>query len=211
MTGRSKRRWYQFSLRALLVFVLLASVGMSWLAVKLERARRQKEAVEAIEKAAGWVVYDYQSENLSAEPPVPRWKRLLLGKDFFFDVVWAELITTGFGDDEAAHLRGLTGLKTLRLNDPQFTDAGLAHLRGLTSLERLYLDGTQVTDAGLVHLEGMTNLQSLGLFLTPVTDAGLGRLRGLTKLEWLNLVDTQATPEGVKKLQEALPECQIHY
>ena len=64
------RRFLQFSLRTLLVVVLLVSIGMSWLAVKLERARRQKEAVRTIEKAAGWVVYDYQSENLSAKPTV---------------------------------------------------------------------------------------------------------------------------------------------
>ena len=39
---RRTRRFLQFSLRALLVFVLLVSVGMSWFAVKLERARRQR-------------------------------------------------------------------------------------------------------------------------------------------------------------------------
>ena len=43
---RRTRRLLQFSLRALLVFVLLVSIGMSWLAVKLEKARRQREAVE---------------------------------------------------------------------------------------------------------------------------------------------------------------------
>ena len=55
---RRTRRFLQFSLRALLVFVLLVSVGMSWLAVKLEKARRQKEAVEALVKLGGTAVYD---------------------------------------------------------------------------------------------------------------------------------------------------------
>ncbi len=35
------------------MFVLLVSIGMSWLGVKLERARRQREAVEAIERLGG--------------------------------------------------------------------------------------------------------------------------------------------------------------
>jgi hypothetical protein len=43
VTEKRKRRWYQFSLRALLVFVLLVSIGMSWLAVRRQRVRRQRE------------------------------------------------------------------------------------------------------------------------------------------------------------------------
>jgi len=45
---RRIRRFLQFSLRSLLVFVLLVSIGLSWLGVKLERARRQREAVRVI-------------------------------------------------------------------------------------------------------------------------------------------------------------------
>jgi hypothetical protein len=44
---RRRRRFLQFTVRSLLVFVLLVSIGMSWFAVKLARARRQREAVEA--------------------------------------------------------------------------------------------------------------------------------------------------------------------
>jgi len=42
MTEKRKRRWFQFSLRSVLIFVLLVSIGLSWLGVKLERARRQR-------------------------------------------------------------------------------------------------------------------------------------------------------------------------
>ncbi len=45
---KPRRRWYQYSLRSLLVLTLLVSVGMSYVAVRMQRARRQKEAVEAI-------------------------------------------------------------------------------------------------------------------------------------------------------------------
>jgi len=58
-TPKPKRRWYQYSLRTLLLFMLLASIGLSWLAVKLKQAREQKEAVRAIEEAGGWVIHDY--------------------------------------------------------------------------------------------------------------------------------------------------------
>jgi hypothetical protein len=163
---KPKRRWFQFSLRTLLIFVLLVSIGMSWLGVKMELARRQREAVEAIEKAGGRVTYDSQVDapffDPLAEPPAPKWVRPILGDDFFCDVTRVQ-VGGSFGDHEASHLKALT------------------------KLVFLYLRETQVTDAGLPHLEG------------------------LTKLEWLGLDGTQITPEGVKKLKEALPDCEFGY
>ncbi len=37
---KPKRRWYQYSLRSLLLFVTLASIGMSWVAWELKYGRR---------------------------------------------------------------------------------------------------------------------------------------------------------------------------
>ena len=42
-----RRRKLQFSLRSLFVVMTLACVGMSWLGIKMQQARRQKEAVDA--------------------------------------------------------------------------------------------------------------------------------------------------------------------
>lgn len=121
------------------------------------------------------------------EPSLPRWLRELVGYDFFFDVVAAYTFQDDFGDDEASHLRALTSLTTLRLDDGKISDVGLEHLAGLTSLEELGLCGTQITDAGLEYLFG---------------------LRGLTLLD---LTDTRVTAEGVRKLQRALSKCEIVY
>ena len=45
---KRKRRRFQFSLRTLLVFVLLVRIGLSWLAVRMDRAEKQRQAVQAI-------------------------------------------------------------------------------------------------------------------------------------------------------------------
>jgi hypothetical protein len=45
-----KLRWFQYSLRSLMLLVLVVSVGMSWVAVKMKRARQQDKAVEEIKK-----------------------------------------------------------------------------------------------------------------------------------------------------------------
>jgi hypothetical protein len=131
---RRRRRLLQFSLRTLLVHVLLVSIGLSRLAVRRERVRRQWEAAKAIENVGGRV------EDEEPETPAPAWFRELLGDDFFF-------------------------LKVLS-----------------------------------VHLDH-----------TPVTDAGLEDLQELSGLRYLSLSWTQITPKGVKKLQEALPDCEIVY
>jgi hypothetical protein len=47
-SSKSPRRWFQYSLRTLLIFVTLFAVACSWFAVKLGQARRQREAVEAL-------------------------------------------------------------------------------------------------------------------------------------------------------------------
>ena len=58
------------------------------------------------------------------------------------------------------------------------TDKGLAHLKGLTSLETLNLENTRgVSDFGLVHLKALTNLRQLDLDGTKVTDAGVQDLQ----------------------------------
>lgn len=117
-------------------------------------------------------------------------------------------------DAALEHLKGLTDIQVLGLNNTGITDAGLVHLRELTSLEHLYLQNNrgkvnQISDSGLEHLKGLTKLWSLNLENTQVTDAGLANLKGMTELRFLRLSDTQVTEEGLRTLKEALPNCQI--
>ena len=99
----------------------------------------------------------------------------------------------------------------LDLKYTKVADAGLVHLEGLPRLTTLNLIGTKVTDVGLEHLVGLAKLESLNLTYAKVTDAGLVHLKGLTNLEQLHLLGTKVTAGGVKKLQQALPNCDISH
>ncbi len=100
-------RWYQFRLRSLFILMILASIGMSWIGIKLQDARRQREIVEEIEKLGGVVSYDYQlAEPYSDVPPGPQWLQTVLGNDCFATVVFVSLCNTGVTDDRLGPHKG---------------------------------------------------------------------------------------------------------
>ncbi len=208
------RRRFQFSLRSLLVLVVVVAVPCSWLAVEMKKAKEQGEAVRAVRDLHGSVHYDYESEDpfgTSWPPPGPVWLRNLVGHDVLSDVNWVILEGTNVTDADLYQLNGLPLLRVLNLKGTKVTDAGLEHLKELRQLRVLTLDSTKVTNAGLECVEGLTELRNLSLDETDVTDAGLKHLRRLTQLEVLSLGEIRITDQGVKNLQAALPRCSICY
>lgn len=214
-----RRRWYQCSLRTLLVLMLLACIGMSYIAVKMQPFRKQHEAVEAIERLGGSVAWGYPLRQ--GESRGRAWLRKLVGDDVFAhpkditvrndagteylteltQVPCLHLIGTQITDAGLEHIKGLTHLRDLMLVNTQVSNSGLEHLKGLTQLQGLSLDSTQVTDVGLEHLKGLTQLQWLSLGYTRVTDVGLEHLKGLTQLQQVSLEGTQVTDACLEHLQ----------
>jgi hypothetical protein len=188
-TPRPKLRWYQFSLRSLLVFVLLFGLGLGWFGAKMRQARRQAAAVEAITRTDGLAYYDF-----NAEPHGIWWFRMhaVLGDDFFNSVVQAYLSheTT---DADLENLEDLPALRDLDCRGTKITGAGLRHLRGLSKLETLDLSFSELTDAGLENLRDLPRLRKLGLNRTKITDTGSRHLKHLAELKELDLSETRIT------------------
>ena len=231
---KSRRRWFQYSLRTLLIVMTVCAALFAWWSHK---ARQQREAVAAIKAAGGEVQYDFKRNHLKQPRYWPTWLVNVLGVDYFASVQWVYLTNTQVTDAGLEHLKGLTAIQLLALKNTQVTDAGLEHIKSLTAMQTLGLSGTQVTDAGLEHIKGFKVLRTLGLSDTHVTDAGLEHLKGLTAMKeqldlsnnpqvtdaglehlmgltamqtlWLN--GTQVTDAGVARLQKALPNCKISH
>jgi Leucine-rich repeat (LRR) protein len=225
---KPKRRWYQYSLRTLMICVTLFALACSWFAVKMQQAKRQREAVEALIKMGGFVGYGYEMNSdgfmriRGVKPPGPEWLQRLLGDDFFNNVVYVNLtdsdVTTDMRNVLVAQgsisppslevtkagleqLETLKQLRTLRLSKTQITDAGLEHLVELKQLRTLFLDETNITDTGLKNLKGLKQLQYLYLNGTHVTDNGLEQLKGLNQLHNLELGNTKITDAGLEHLK----------
>jgi hypothetical protein len=178
--ARSRRWYFRFSVRGLLLLIFVIGCGLGWLARVVRTGQLQRRAVTEIYQAGGWVVYDTewdQSQNMSTwKPQWPKWLVDRLGVDYFGNVVFINLHDRGT-DKVLAQVGRLKYLKQLHRPGFAVSDAGLAHLRRLSDLQLLSLDDTQVTDAGLTHLKGLTGLKWLKLGRTTVTDAGIAELK----------------------------------
>jgi Leucine rich repeat len=235
---KRKRRWFQFSLRTLMIFTAVIAIACGWVARKTEQKRREREALRALAALnPGHLVffYDYQCPpgDVFAEPPGPAWLRKLLGDDFFGSVDGISISQTAAQDASLVHLKYFPELHSVDLSETNITDLGLANLESLTQLEVLFLAGTKITDAGMAHLKDLTQLtmlnfdetgitdaglanmirlpqlQTLYLRETAVTDAGLKHLRTLNQLSMLFLHGAKVSDAGVRELQKALPNCMI--
>ena len=196
-TSRPWRRFLRFSVRGMIVIVLV--IG-GWLGWTVRQAHVQRDAVAAITKAGGNFSYDWEWRDgkgiPAGKPWVPAWIVDRFGVDYFGHVTRVTLFPVA-SDGVLVKVGRLTQLQELNLYRSSVSDAGLSHLKGLTELTRLYLGRTRVTDAGLAHVRGLTNLREFHLESTEVSDAGLVRLNRLSKLAKLDLRDTQVTDAGL--------------
>jgi internalin A len=199
------RRWLRFSLRTLLVFMLLASIGLAWLGNTLLRVRKQRAIVTQIEAAGGRVFYDYQVGWTAKprDPPGPKFLRYLLGDDSFAQVVWVDTwgslgSTTSGEDSDLERLAGLPELNSLSLHSAGFTDEGIPHILNLVSLRQLALHDTRITNGGLERLSAHQSLSGLRLYGATVTDETMLGVGQLSKLERLTLRRTSVTSDGIK-------------
>jgi hypothetical protein len=205
------RRYLRFSVRGLIVLVLVIGAALGWI---VREAHIQRDAVAAIRRAGGSVSYDWEWSDgkpvPGGKPRAPGWVIDLIGADNFGHVTLVILAPPSATDATLAHVGRLTRLQELYVGSPSVSDAGLENLTGLTNLSILSLSGTPVSDRGLAKLMGLIKLFHLNLSDTPITDAGLVSLRGLTKLASVMVGNTQVTDAGVKELNIALPNLTIY-
>jgi hypothetical protein len=203
---RPWRRYLRFSMRGLIVVVLLIGGWIGWI---VRSARVQRDAVAAIKRAGGTALYDWQwhfpsrgpARNASG-PWAPIWLVERIGADYFQNVTNVSLRDSGSSSALVAQIGGFDRLELLMLGGSEISDDALRHLNGLSNLQALHLSGTDVTDRGLKHLKGSVRLKRLSLQGAKVTDSGMVHLQRLTSLEELDLKMTQITDSGLISLRE---------
>jgi internalin A len=135
--ARPWRRYLRISVRGLIVVVLVLGGGLGWV---VNRARVQREAVAAIERAGGSIKYkwDYTVGTLisSEEPAWPKWLLKNVGPNYLAHIAEADL-ARGATDELVRPVAGLKSLETLILRKAKITGPGLAPVAGLADLHNL--------------------------------------------------------------------------
>jgi formylglycine-generating enzyme required for sulfatase activity len=165
---RSKLRWYQYSLKSLLVFTTIVGLVMGLVVVPVHWARQQWGAIQAL-RDLGWVV------TCDPTPSGPAWARKVFGDEMFHNAVAVDS-PPGTSDDEVMNLSHMPELERAYISGEKVTDAGVRRLAGFPRLKTVCLSGTSVGDEGARQLERLENLEQLYLTETRVTDAGVKEL-----------------------------------
>lgn len=210
------------------MMALVAALGLV-LAVWITRARAQRDAVAALGRMGGVVLYDFEFRGVeSPKGPGRRPGRLgrWLGVDFAHDVTKVTFFGRPIPPEADPLLRRLPrlealarrnsplaegelgricGIATIRELDLSFTDLGdegIGQLARLEGLRRLRLGGTRITDGGVAALAACRRLEDLDLFGARLTREGIGRLAGITGLRRVRLkqIDTEEVVAGLPPL-----------
>ncbi len=200
-------------LRALFGLLLVGGMLYGWGAMSYQKARKQAEAVRAIEQAGGRVYLDYQWSDgqviPDARPPQFGWLRDLVGPALLDRAVAVDLRGVEHPDDIVQWLLLLPYLTDMNARDTSLSDEALMTVRRLSSLTRADLAGTAVTSEGIARLGNLRRLASLSLAGTAVSDDCVEVLGGLKLLRQLDLSATQLSPSAVSKLAQRLPKCHM--
>ena len=208
-----KRRWFQFTLRALIALIAVVGILSAWAGIKVRQAQVNK------------IVADCGATVSPYDPPYDDWGPR--GLAVFIDspettdkelrclrvlsrVEYLWVAETNITDQGMHEIGELRDLRVLSLIHTKISDQGLRQLKELRELRALHLGGTKVTDAGLQDLSEMEKLELLGLNGTDVTDKGLDAVAQHKSLRHLDVAKTKVTDAGVDKLQKILPNLRIN-
>ena len=206
---KSRRRWFRFSLRSMLLLVVVIAIPLAW---KVNRARNQRAVVAELRKLNAQIDYYHGYEHYYemeatkgvqrfVPPPGGKWLHDLLGREYFVEVIQVTVDGPQVTDDTLALIAKLPEIKYVNLNSaPGITDDGLVHFANIHNLEGVTLISDRISSAGLMHLTGLKRLKKLW-GAGWITDASLEQISKLNGLELLDIGKVaQITDKGLKHI-----------
>lgn len=168
MAASRKRRWFQFSLRTLLIVFTAGSVWLGWTMYRWRHQQaEQRKAAAAVKELGGEASFSYSDASFLS---------------LFFERHNAEndfmLMEKNIQDDDLKIFASAEMTRGIYLFRNEVTDDGLMHLKNLRHLRLLDLRQNKgITDRGLAHLENLHEMETLILIGTKVTPAGVAELQ----------------------------------
>jgi hypothetical protein len=199
------------------IAISIFAVVLVGLELFLEQSRVQRASIAKL-TAAGATVY-YPPGRASG-------LAILIGEQYFLDVVLVEWDCSDIPNPDLTSLLGLNGLKYLTIKGVKCPPSDLVSIQALPCLTELFFIQCQFSDESLECMGKINSLDTLNLFQTPINDSGLkelahnpnlrclishspvitndglAHLKNLSNLQVLDLSYTEITNQGLKHLGE---------
>lgn len=225
----TRRPWFQFSLRNLLIVILVVGLGLGWFVDRRKKSQAAWASLNAL-----WIGPPTAHDLIGSRSS--RFEKLL-GIDLP-DTAAITIDNTSLGEPFSSPLevgRSLNGLYFIcHISGPdaftdqlpvfspissmyqmQFlhcsdiTDETVQTLSRLKVLGILNLSHSSISDEALVHLRAMHSLFDLDLSHTEINGSGFKYLADNKSLRKVNLLDTGATWQSVANLRALRPDIVI--
>ena len=185
------QRFFQVSVRTLLILTTFVAIGMAFWTRVSQRAREQRIATARTLALGGKMT---ARETYQAWP----WLRTAVGKEFFQEVVDVNLNETLATDADLELIGKLRGIKSLSVVGAMPRHCGL-----MPTLEQnpQHLP-SQITSEGIRRLGLQRTMKTARFAHTPITDAALETIVLWPQLELLDLHNTEITSRGIQHLQK---------
>jgi len=213
---RRRGRWFQFSLRTLLVAVVAVAFGCAWI-VKLHGQRlAEEESTARLSADVGSFMVEYSTTSsavpLGAKAEANGWNPPALLPE---SIVKIGGLAEQFRRVSSVNLVGWVGIRDVTAGRPEgekippepvphdfastdkITDATLDCLQSFTELRQLEIETTKVTETGLAKLSTLRDLADLTITGLTITNAGAANLAKIGSLRRLTLDKTSITDAGL--------------
>jgi hypothetical protein len=213
-----KRPRLRYSVRSLLLFVLMACLFCGWVAHEIRRCRDRQDALARFKRIGVQVAFDE-----SGQIGFRRWLiskiygdnlvRQVRGLQFGYDSGVSFLNAHGqdHSGEDLQLVRHFPEVAELFFGGNRITNEDLQVLRDLRQIKRLYiLWSPNVTDEGMANLDNLTEVETLAIDFTPVSDDGLKHLSSMSNLQFLSLAGTNVKGKGLRYLTHLNRLCYLN-
>jgi hypothetical protein len=214
VSSGSRVKRLRFTLRSLLLLVMVAAVACGYGAHLWRQKERERRAESFLSSRSVGM-----SRTTSWQPP--RWLGQWIGSDLFTRVESVQI--WHFQDEWMPYVADLRHVRGVHIKGGALTDAGIAHLSSLSKISDLYVDAplgdellenlrqcqlqrlvlrnTDIRGDGLVHLD-RSRLKILALDRSPIADEGLRQVGQMKQLRALFINAIEAGEEGLSQLRQ---------
>lgn len=214
-----RRRWFQFSLRSLLLIMLMAMLTFSGVAWQLNRRSQSKLAWQRIADAENLGLSFSGVHQRNCWGPKKSLREQLLEEWLWVTFPVPTDASLGFSEDPQAAVQLLSNypdlkeLEVLVFYSDNFTDEVIYSIPQLPSLTQLTIKDCPLTGVSLGHLAtACPKLEKLILVNVPLTIEGLQEIGAIHSLKSLTLDESGVTVDGLGYLNDLtqLQEISFH-